>query len=111
MRRAVINVVGNAIQALEEKEGPEKTLSIASSVVEEWLEIRVADTGTGIPKDVSMRIFEPLFSTKGFGVGLGLPIVKSTLEQHGGEVRVNSRSGHGTTVVLRLPIDHADEER
>ena len=111
MRRAVINVVTNAIQALEDKNSPGNTLRVVSSVEGKWLELRVEDTGTGMSKDVSTRIFEPLFSTKGFGVGLGLPIVKSTLEQHGGEVRIASREGRGTSVILRLPISRSNEEQ
>ena len=67
------------------------------------LEIRVSDRGCGMPDEVKDRLFEPLFSTKSFGVGLGLPIVKDIMEHHGGGVEISSQVGVGTTVVLWLP--------
>ncbi len=60
------------------------------------------DQGSGIPAEVYERIFEPLFSTKGFGVGLGLPVVKQIMEQHGGGIEVKTEVGRGTTVRLWL---------
>lgn len=60
------------------------------------------DRGGGIPAEVRERIFEPLFSTKGFGVGLGLPVVKRIMEQHRGGIEVDTEEGRGTTVRLWL---------
>ena len=68
------------------------------------LVLSIRDTGGGIPPDVLPRIFEPLFSTKGFGVGLGLSIVKGIVEQHGGTIEITSEPGRGTTAVVRLPL-------
>ena len=56
-----------------------------------------------MPEDVLSRVFEPLFSTKGFGVGLGMPIVKQIMEQHGGGIEIVSEQGRGTGVTLWLP--------
>jgi signal transduction histidine kinase len=71
--------------------------------VSEWVEIRVEDTGVGMPEDVRRRIFEPFFTTKGGrGSGLGLSIVYSIMERHGGHVAVTSVPGQGTTVTLRF---------
>jgi PAS domain S-box-containing protein len=71
----------------------------------EWVEVRVQDTGVGMPEDVRRRIFEPFFSTKGGrGTGLGLSIVYSTMERHGGHVAVSSVPGQGTTVTLRFQL-------
>jgi signal transduction histidine kinase len=64
----------------------------------------VRDTGPGIPPETLERIFEPLFSTKGFGVGLGMAIVKQIAEQHAGEVEVDSTPGEGTEVTIHLPL-------
>jgi signal transduction histidine kinase len=56
-----------------------------------------------MPEEVLAHIFEPLFSTKGFGVGLGMPTVKQIMEQHGGGIAVRSQTGQGTQVILWLP--------
>ena len=107
LRRAVINVVENAIQAMQEKEHPDHQLSVCTRVArveaDPHLEIRIRDTGPGIPDDILSRVFEPLFSTKSFGVGLGLPTVKNIMEQHRGGVEINT-AGAGTTVTLWLPM-------
>ena len=79
-------------------------LTVTTQVVDGRLEIEISDTGCGIPDEMMDRIFEPLFSTKSFGVGLGLPIVKSIMEQHGGGVEINSQVGVGTSVALWLPM-------
>jgi signal transduction histidine kinase len=63
----------------------------------------VIDTGPGIPEHVLPRIFEPLFTTKSFGIGLGLPTVRQIVEQHGGTLHVESAAGIGTTFTIVLP--------
>lgn len=72
--------------------------------------LRVEDTGTGMDDDTVTRIFDPFFSTKapGKGTGLGLSVVKSIVEEHGGEIRVESALGVGTTFTIRLPAYDAD---
>ncbi len=104
LRRAVINVVENAVDALQEEGRIGNELTVSSHVVGNRLEIRVSDTGPGIPADVMEKIFEPLFSTKTYGVGLGLPIVKNIMEQHGGGVEIQSEVARGTIIVLWLPV-------
>ena len=104
LRRAVINVVTNAVQALEEKESPGKELKVKTAVAGNRLEIRVIDTGPGISDDTREKIFEPLFSTKSFGVGLGLAIVEDIMAVHGGGIEIESEPGKGTAVVLWLPV-------
>jgi signal transduction histidine kinase len=111
LRRAVINVVENAVQAMKEHASPTHQLTIHTRVVKmetgSRLEIQVHDTGPGIPDDVFPMLFEPLFSTKSFGVGLGLPTVKNIMEQHCGGVEIHNRqAGPGTTVTLWLPISN-----
>ena len=65
--------------------------------------ICVADNGTGMSRETVARVFEPLFSTKAFGVGLGMPLVKRIVEQHGGSVLIDSEQGAGTRVSIILP--------
>jgi signal transduction histidine kinase len=110
LRRAVVNVIDNAIDALQDQASPGNQMIVSTHVVGDRLEIRISDTGPGIPDDVLPRVFEPLFSTKAVGVGLGLPIVKNIMEQHGGGVSILSKTTDGkkpggTSVVLWLPVD------
>ena len=72
--------------------------------------VSVEDNGPGMDAEVQRRMFEPLFSTKAFGVGLGMPLVKRIAEQHGGRIDVDSEIGRGTIVAIVLPIGtHAQE--
>lgn len=105
LRRAVRNVVANALEAMGSlpTERPRR-LGLSVGRTPERVEICVRDTGPGMAEEVRSRAFEPLFSTRKFGVGLGLPIAKQILEQHGGGVEVDSERGRGTTVTLWLPV-------
>ncbi|MCX5908155.1 MAG: ATP-binding protein, partial [Deltaproteobacteria bacterium] len=69
-----------------------------------WAEAFVADTGKGIPEEIKSRIFEPFFSTKEEGIGLGLPIAQRIIEEHGGKIRVESHLGKGTLFRILLPL-------
>jgi len=74
------------------------------------VEIRISDTGTGIPEEIRHRIFEPFFTTKevGRGSGQGLAIAHSTIvKKHGGELKFETEVGRGTTFIIRLPISPA----
>ncbi len=105
IRRVVINLVDNAAQALGEMppgSGPLR-IAVKSAVDDGAIELTVADTGPGIPPENMARIFEPLFSTKSFGAGLGLSTVKQIVVQHGGTINGDSELGAGTRVSIRLP--------
>jgi signal transduction histidine kinase len=108
IRRAVINVFDNACQAMTDpaiKNDGDVThiLTVTTQALEDRVEIVFEDNGPGIPAEVRPMIFEPLFSTKGFGVGLGLPAVKQIMEQHGGGIDIDSVPGQGARVRLWLP--------
>jgi signal transduction histidine kinase len=68
-----------------------------------WLQVWVADTGPGIPEDDLPHIFEPFYSTKPEGSGLGLALVYRVLQDHGGQVEARTRPGEGTSFTLTLP--------
>ena len=94
--RAVINVVENACQALTENNtssigGREGSVTVSTGIKGKWIQISFSDNGPGISSELLPKIFEPLFSTKNFGVGLGLPIVKKILAEHGGRSRLTAR--------------------
>ncbi len=111
-RRAIINIFDNACQAMigygNEDANPEAhTLTVRTQVSDRRVEVIFLDTGPGIPSDIHEKIFEPMYSTKGFGVGLGLPVVKQIMEQHGGGIKIESEEGRGTRVCLWLPTGPA----
>lgn len=100
LRRALVNLLDNAVDAV--RDGGSIQLS-SRALDDNNIEIVVADTGKGIAPENLNRIFEPYFSTKKSGMGLGLPIVKRIIEQHGGSMSVESMLGRGTRFVMRLP--------
>jgi signal transduction histidine kinase len=117
MRQVLVNLIQNAAEAMPESGG--KVTVRATSLADEMasgaaasetdaagigsLVIAVEDDGPGIPAENLDRLFEPFFTTKFTGTGLGLPIVKSIVEQHRGHIEVSSESGRGTTFLLFLP--------
>ena len=96
------HAIADAMEAGEGLLGTE--IRVESRVVGDRLEIVVTDEGPGIPADVLPKVFEPLFSTKGFGVGVGLPTAKRIMEQHGGGIEITSDPGRGTRALLWLPL-------
>ena len=110
VRRALVNVIQNAFQALEDISQGQRHVHVTTQATGQGLEIQVMDTGPGIPEEIMEKIFEPLFSTKTFGVGLGVPIIKSIMEEHGGRVHYSSHVGQGTTVTLCLPLNTQEGE-
>lgn len=109
--QAVLNLVVNAAHAIAAKMAGERrekgVIRIHTACVDEFAELRVSDTGTGIPARIRDRIFDPFFTTKpvGQGTGQGLAIVYSTVvEKHAGQVFFETEEGRGTTFVVRLPL-------
>ena len=75
---------------------------------QDWLELSVSDTGVGIATDQLERIFQPFFTTKAHGIGLGLPITRRLIEDHQGHLIVQSQFGYGAMISMRLPMEHRD---
>ena len=105
-RRVIINLFDNAAQALKEaaERCPEPAIVVRTRRDDGHIEIVVEDNGPGIPQETLARIFEPLFSTKSFGTGLGLPMVKQIIAQHDGDIEITSAPGTGTRARIRLPL-------
>ncbi len=102
--RAFFNLISNAMQAMEESGGVLEVKITAGGVNGgEFAEVRITDTGSGIPDGIKDKIFRPFFTTKDKGTGLGLAIVRSIIEEHNGEIVIESKEGQGTTVAVRIP--------
>ena len=97
--RALLNVVQNAVDAMPHG----GTLTLAAQGMATHVQLHVRDTGSGIPAEQRAAIFEPLYTTKPGGTGLGLYIVREIVTAHGGQVSVESVEGQGTTLTLTLP--------
>ena len=115
-RQILVNLLDNAIQAIDDPswlltEPREKTIIVRSEAVGPYYQLSVIDTGPGIPASTLAKIFEPLFTTKSFGVGLGLPMVREIVQQHGGSIDVTSDVGTGTTIVIRIPRTAQHQEK
>ncbi len=99
IKQVLVNLIINAVEAMPGG----GSLRIAASDQGECLEIRVRDTGLGIPTESWSQIFDPFYSTKPTGTGLGLSIVSRILENHSGSIRVDSKPGQGTQFIINLP--------
>jgi signal transduction histidine kinase len=117
LSRAVINLISNASEAMVGKGESHQyhsvapTIEIATRLTTRGGEIAIRDYGPGIPDEVRVKIFEPLFTTKNFGTGLGLPAVENILLQHGGGIDVESQVGSGTTFTMWLPLEKHTEQK
>ncbi len=99
MRGALMNLILNAIEAMREG----GTLSITVGQTDETLRIEIADTGPGIGEEEAKKIFEPFYTTKEQGLGLGMPYAKKIIDQHGGTISLDSQPGQGTKISIALP--------
>ncbi len=107
-KQVIKRLIKNAVAALmsptwhPDDRHPRRIL-VASAAAGPHLRLTIADSGPGIPAEVLPRVFEPLFTTRSFGAGLGLPITRQIVEQHGGTIAIDSPPEGGTTVTIWLP--------
>lgn len=104
LQRVLINILDNAKHAVEEK--GEGCIVAESRMARNRFEIVIKDTGVGIGRETLEKVFEPLYSTKAIGVGLGLLICRQIVEQHGGGIDIDSEKGKGTTVLIWFPVNN-----
>jgi nitrogen fixation/metabolism regulation signal transduction histidine kinase len=104
--RLFINLIENSIQAMPDG----GDLDVCARRENGAALVTIRDTGVGISPENLKRIFEPSFSTKTGGAGLGLPICRAIMEDYGGSIRIDSRTGQGTTVTLAFPVDEGRTE-
>jgi two-component system nitrogen regulation sensor histidine kinase NtrY len=103
IKQAMINLIDNAVAAMEEK--GRITIDLSHDAILKMVRIEVADNGPGISDEDKTRLFEPNFSTKRAGMGLGLTIVSSIVVDHNGRVRVQDNHPQGAKFVVELPVD------
>ncbi len=110
----IINAAHSVTDAMKEKGSEEKgTITVTTRALGEQAEIRISDTGTGIPENIRSKIFDPFFTTKevGKGTGQGLAISRSVVvDKHGGTITFDSEIGRGTTFIVRLPLNRDSSE-
>ncbi len=106
LKQAVLNLVSNALAAMPE--GGKLVLAVSGDDNE--VKLRVEDTGVGIPEDKLSKIFEPYYSTKENGTGLGLTITFKIVKEHSGEIAVSSKPSQGTIFTITLPVPQKDRK-
>jgi GAF domain-containing protein/ActR/RegA family two-component response regulator len=107
LREVLTNIIFNAVDAMPN--GGEVTISTQPQR-EDWVEVRIADTGIGMTEEVKRRVFDPFFTTKGVtNSGLGMSVSYGIIKRHGGEILIESEAGKGTTFILHLPAGYVEK--
>ena len=108
LREVLTNIIFNAVDAMPE--GGKLTITTQPQA-EDWVEVRIADTGIGMTEEVKKRVFDPFFTTKGVtNSGLGMSVSYGIIKRHGGEILIESEPGKGTTFIIHLPTGYGEEE-
>ena len=102
IKTCIFNSILNAFQAMPEG----GDLTVSTNVSNGKASIIIQDTGIGVPKENLSRLFEPFFSTKSAGLGLGLAMTRRVVEEHGGKVDFQSLEGKGSTIAISLPVQY-----
>ena len=105
MKQAVLNLLNNAISAMPEG----GKLQVCTQQLGNEVRLKISDNGVGIPEENMDKIFEPYFTTKDFGSGLGLTLVYKIVKEHLGDIEINSKVGEGTTISLSFPIPQKEK--
>ncbi len=101
IRQVMVNIITNGTQAMPEG----GKLTIEAKRNDNFLELKISDNGVGIPDDIIGKIFDPLYTTRAKGIGLGLAVCKSIIDRHDGHIDVESSVGKGTTFTIKLPLE------
>ncbi len=108
LREVLTNIIFNAVDAMPH--GGQITISTQRQT-DDWVEVRIADTGIGMTEEVKKRVFDPFFTTKGVtNSGLGMSVSYGIVKRHGGEILIESEPGRGTTFILHLPTGYGEEK-
>ncbi|HUW13445.1 MAG TPA: ATP-binding protein, partial [Anaerolineae bacterium] len=108
IHQVFLNLVLNALEAMPD--GGHLRIGTDCTGDPAWVRVTVADTGSGIVPDDLSRLFDPFYTTKAEGLGLGLYITRNIVEEHGGRIEVESEPGEGTTFTVWLPVGEGTRE-
>lgn len=111
IEQVLLNLVRNALDALAEQPAAERSLHISTRLFDKTAEVRVADNGPGISAEQMARLFDPFFTTKETGMGMGLPISQTILDNHDGRIWAESTPGAGAVFCVSLPVVEASAMR
>lgn len=111
MQRAIINLLSNASEAMvgdgrdtKQAKVSDPVIKVTTGIEGDMAFVSVVDNGPGIPDSILAKVREPLFTTKSFGTGLGIPAVEQIANLHGGFLEIKSEAGKGATIIIRLPL-------
>ena len=108
LQQVILNLVVNGIDAMRDTPSEERIISIRTSRVENFAELSVSDRGPGIPEDKLKEVFEPFFTSKAEGMGMGLSIARTIVEAHHGRISAKNRDHGGAIFLIRLPLSKDD---
>lgn len=106
IKQALLNLIQNAMAAMPEG----GRLTLTAEQINDEVRLSVADTGTGIPEELLTKIFEPYFTTKKSGTGLGLTITFKIVKEHSGDISLESKEGAGSTFTIHLPVPQKEKK-
>lgn len=110
IEQSILNLVKNAMQSME-KNCPVQKITISTFIESDMVKLSVSDTGCGMTEDQMSKIFEPYYTTKSAGTGLGLTVLYKIMKQHGGDVHVSSTVGEGSEFVIQIPVPQTERFR
>ena len=110
MEQSILNLVKNAMQAMPEDRA-KPSITISTYIESDMVKISVQDNGCGMTEDQMSKIFEPYYTTKSSGTGLGLTVLFKIMKQHGGDVTVHSNLGEGSEFILQIPVPQNERFR
>ncbi|MGC8908429.1 MAG: two-component system sensor histidine kinase NtrB [Desulfomonilaceae bacterium] len=105
LKQAILNLLSNALDASPKG----STIQVVVEESEEEIVISISDWGHGIPEHIRERVFEPFYTTKDYGTGLGLPMALSIIEAHGGSLELGDNTPHGVTALVHLPKGRSEK--
>jgi signal transduction histidine kinase len=104
LQQVILNLVANGIDAMKDTPTDNRTISIRTSRVEQFAELSVSDRGPGVPEDKLKEVFDPFYSSKAQGMGMGLSIARTIIEAHNGQIRAENQDHGGASFRIRLPL-------